>query len=246
MPPLDKKRGMGVVVQWRRLMDRASMPAPPQMSVAEEIARESLKLVLEDCVVVERNARPAFLTNPDTGHPLELDFYLPDCWIGIEIQGQHHYDDMAQMRRDDTKRQLMARAGLFLIELSTFQIDPGTLNRALYRGFMQMGVPLHFLRPFSDSWLEFKKKRCIPYRKGILARYGKSEATTSPQTMLHAARATAARDEILRASWVTFNIHGVSLRGQLLRPIGKKSFVVRPFGTTKELFLKRKDFEPIR
>lgn len=64
------------------------------------------------------NYRPDWLCNPETGRNLELDFFMPDLNVGIEVQGKQHYeftpifhsteaDFQAQLRRDQWKRQAL-------------------------------------------------------------------------------------------------------------------------------------------
>lgn len=201
--------------------------------------------MLREGIVVERNVRPDFLTNPETGYPLELDFYIPSLKIGIEVQGQHHYTDPRQVHRDEVKRALMDSAGQYLIELSICQLAPGLISKKIYGGLMEHGLPLYHLNPFSTSWLEFDKNRVRPYRNGIIATYGRSEATMPPHGVRSKAAKELACSLIADLSIVLFKNRGNWCRGRLLRRQNKRSFVVRPFGTSKELFIRRQDIRPI-
>ena len=70
--------------------------------------------------------RPSWLTNPDTNRPLELDIYLPERNVAIEVQGLQHYQPLdffggqesfdALQERDDLKRKLCAENNVRLIE----------------------------------------------------------------------------------------------------------------------------------
>lgn len=65
----------------------------PTMPTSElqESTKKHLQLLLRGFHFVE-NYRPQWLTNPQTGYPLELDFWLPDAEIGIEVQGIQHLE----------------------------------------------------------------------------------------------------------------------------------------------------------
>ena len=78
-------------------------------------------------IEVWQNRRPDWLIGSH-GERLELDFYLPQLAIAIEIQGQQHavytphfhdsYEDYkSQVRRDKDKRQVCEKAGIMLLEI---------------------------------------------------------------------------------------------------------------------------------
>lgn len=92
----------------------------------------------EECLRVVRKIFPHefkvqqrydFMRNPETGRCLELDISeLTVLRLAIEYNGRQHYfftkrfhntieDFHAQLRRDETKRQLCAEHGLYLIEV---------------------------------------------------------------------------------------------------------------------------------
>ena len=83
--------------------------------------------------VVERNVQPSWLDG------LELDIWIPACRIGIEYQGEQHFQSIGhwggdkklieQQARDDRKRQICAKEGITLIEFFYFE----TLNESLVR-----------------------------------------------------------------------------------------------------------------
>ena len=67
-----------------------------------------------------------WLTNPKTGYPLELDFYLPELKIAFEVQGLQHYEPVEYFggvenfkkvqNRDIIKRTLCESEGVILHE----------------------------------------------------------------------------------------------------------------------------------
>lgn len=70
-----------------------------------------------------------FLINPKTGKRLEIDLYDPIYKIGVEYNGPHHYefpndyhrtqeDFYDQLYRDDIKRKLCDKHGIYLIPVS--------------------------------------------------------------------------------------------------------------------------------
>lgn len=66
-----------------------------------------------------QNYRPEWLTNKTTGKPLELDFYIPDLEIAVEVQGRQHveftpffhaeYRDFLRRKRYDTEKSRMCK-----------------------------------------------------------------------------------------------------------------------------------------
>lgn len=75
---------------------------------------------------VQRNVRPRWLRNPETGRNLELDMYCPDLRLACEYNGSQHYheselhrpgsdDFRRQQRRDRLKKRLCERHGVRLI-----------------------------------------------------------------------------------------------------------------------------------
>lgn len=105
--------------------------APVSTSKLQEEVKERLRLLLSELEVVE-NFRPVWLTNPETGKKMELDFWLPSAKIGIEVQGRQHYEFNpffhgtrdnfeAQLRRDEVKKSLCAQLGVHLYEINNFR-----------------------------------------------------------------------------------------------------------------------------
>ena len=77
-------------------------------------------------LAVQRNVRPRWLRNPETGRNLELDMYCPDLRLACEYNGSQHYheselhrpgsdDFRRQQRRDRLKKRLCERHGVRLI-----------------------------------------------------------------------------------------------------------------------------------
>ena len=73
-------------------------------------------------------ARPDFLNNPVTGYNLEIDCYNEELKLGVEYQGEQHYnfnpywhasraEFKNQKYRDELKRIYAARAGVLLLEI---------------------------------------------------------------------------------------------------------------------------------
>lgn len=73
-------------------------------------------------------ARPDFLRNPITGNNLEIDCYNPTLKLGVEYNGQQHYNYTSffhrnveastnQKYRDELKRRMCRENGINLIEV---------------------------------------------------------------------------------------------------------------------------------
>lgn len=97
------------------------------MSKLQEETKQQLRITLSGTNFIE-NYRPDWLSNPNTGQNLELDFYFPDAKIGIEVQGEQHYsftpafhktqdDFYRQLERDKIKRELCNKNGIKLYEI---------------------------------------------------------------------------------------------------------------------------------
>ena len=90
---------------------------------------------------VQENVRPDWLINPKTGRRLELDLYLDNVKIAIEVQGgQHthyvpwmHASEAAfesQQERDDFKRAICKQRGVFLYEVYKVEDIEGFIEAA--------------------------------------------------------------------------------------------------------------------
>jgi len=80
---------------------------------------------------IQVNYRPSWLRNPDTGHNLELDFYINKEKLAFEVQGYHHYTNYGQMKRDALKRELCKSRGVELKEVKTDKRDFHALRLSL-------------------------------------------------------------------------------------------------------------------
>jgi hypothetical protein len=209
------------------------------MSFAETIARKALQLVLAPSVVVKENARPDCLKNPQTGRNLELDFYLPDFKIGIEVQGQHHYEDENQVARDRLKRKLAAAVGIYIIEISIFQVTPTVLRNKLEGASKEQGLRIG-LNDFHPSWLVFKKEVVDPYRDVIRSTYGSSaECQQAPAVIARIALKKEMLHKLKSALYVVVEHKGERLRAKALEVVGD-SLKVRLLGSSELLYFKLK------
>ncbi len=89
---------------------------------------KKLKRLLDEELPAEKfidNYRPAWLTNPATGAPLELDRYYPNLKIGVEYNGQQHRRKKgeAQWERDKLKKHLCARHGVIRLVFYWDELD---------------------------------------------------------------------------------------------------------------------------
>jgi hypothetical protein len=91
-----------------------------------------------------RKCRPKWLLNPETGRSLELDIYIPEFKMAIEIQGAQHFRPLKffggesafieQQKRDNLKRKLCAENNVCLIEYDLRQgRDHHTIKQFLQR-----------------------------------------------------------------------------------------------------------------
>lgn len=77
------------------------------------------------------NTRPLFMTNPDTGLPLELDVHLEDFRIAFEFQGDHHYTSISQMVRDKHKFNLCNKKNVVLVPVNVGQLSHADLSTVI-------------------------------------------------------------------------------------------------------------------
>lgn len=96
-------------------------------SKIQRATRERVLLLLKGFDLIE-NHRPDWLRNPKTGRRLEIDLYLPEVKVGIEVQGEQHFrfipglhstqaDFEAQQERDRVKKVICQQQGVFLYEV---------------------------------------------------------------------------------------------------------------------------------
>jgi hypothetical protein len=102
-----------------------SIPGGDTASHAENCFREALEQALGYAMP---KVRPAWLCNPKTGCPMELDFFDADRSIAIEYDGPHHYEYPNkyhktkqefhnQQERDKNKERLCKDHGICLIRV---------------------------------------------------------------------------------------------------------------------------------
>jgi len=100
-------------------------------SKLQEATKDRLRILL-DGFNSHENYRPDWLTYPETGRRLELDFYMPDVKVGIEVQGAQHdrytpffhaseAEFEGQQRRDAFKRTTCQKHGVFLYEVRAIE-----------------------------------------------------------------------------------------------------------------------------
>lgn len=101
-------------------------------SSGEKMSCEALRELTNKEVI--ENYRPDFLKNPNTNRNLELDCYCPSEEIGIEFQGNQHYqypnnfhktfkDFEKQIERDKIKLNLCKENSIHLIHIPYTLVD---------------------------------------------------------------------------------------------------------------------------
>jgi hypothetical protein len=104
--------------------------------------REALQIILRKPFL---KVRPAFLTNPATNRPLELDAYNEKLKLAAEFQGVQHYEFPnpfhntraqfeAQQQRDTLKVRLCAEHGVRLL------VVPHTVARDDIHAFLKLAL----------------------------------------------------------------------------------------------------------
>ncbi len=91
-------------------------------SFVEDLIFRDLKQVYNDGINIERNKRPDNLRS-DKDKPLELDIFLPEIGIAIEVQGPQHfksiYGDNRRLKDNDkVKKEWCEKNGIKLIWVS--------------------------------------------------------------------------------------------------------------------------------
>ncbi len=96
----------------------------PKTSKGEDILGEVIEDILQK--EIQRNVRPSFLRNPESGKSLELDCYIPEYKLAVEYNGIQHYkfpsayhktekEFYDQLYRDRLKKKLCDEQGVYLI-----------------------------------------------------------------------------------------------------------------------------------
>ena len=153
------------------------------MSYAEDLFELSLKLSLRDNVVYIKNYRPDLLKN-ETGYNLEYDFYIPSLKIAFEIQGQHHYDDNYQIKKDDLKHVLSKNNNIILFCLSIFQLSPDCVRKKLLNYSFKISKDFN-LKPFNKIKCDYVRGLVKKYKENSINTYGDSLCQKSPQSLIH-------------------------------------------------------------
>ncbi|MGL5719065.1 MAG: hypothetical protein ACRCX2_39050 [Paraclostridium sp.] len=116
-----------------------------------------LRMYVKRCFPKQKqlfNFREAGIINPNTGHSLEIDIYLPDIKVGFEFNGRQHRTDESQRERDKIKRKKCKELGIYLIEVWT-----GTFDKDLFEVFRK-NIPetIEIKKPKSDFLIWFKNQ----------------------------------------------------------------------------------------
>ena len=177
------------------------------------------------------------MKNPITGKNLELDFYLPEFNVGLEIQGPHHYYDEYQKIKDQIKLDLCKKNNTYLFALSVFQISPYILRNR----FSTIPVLRKKIKRYSPSWKRIGKIK-NSYKEKALKKYGKSDCQISP--VVHKIR-NARKYSIWLEQYksgkniATFTYKNFTLIGKIVDIQGRK-FVIIPRNGNKKLSVREK------
>lgn len=92
------------------------VPAPVMQKKTQSSKREeACRLIFEEIfgAKFESTRRLSWLTNPETGHRLELDGYNKDLGIAFEFNGVQHYEYPNHLHRDETEFIAQKRRDIF-------------------------------------------------------------------------------------------------------------------------------------
>lgn len=101
---------------------RSKGELPNGLSGTEKIALKFIEEIFPNKIIRTRDRNT--IKNPRTNAYLELDFYLPEINLAIELNGITHYKPiygqdkfLRQQRNDELKRKLCKKQGITLIEI---------------------------------------------------------------------------------------------------------------------------------
>ncbi len=202
------------------------------MSYSEILCGKSLNLVLYENVKIIRNYRPDWLNNPITKRNLEIDFFLPDFNLGIEIQGEHHYDDSEQIFRDKLKSSILKSKNIHLIKLSILQTDPPKIWK-----IMCSYLPRQYIRPFNQKWCHFPEFKL--YKQKIKESYLSSQSIISPIIHRRKENKSKISKEIMLKSSYNYKLRGKIVKIIPLEPLFQYKFKCRVAGSNEILTVKQ-------
>jgi hypothetical protein len=214
------------------------------MSYSEKLCEKSLRLIFEKEVKIYKNYRPDWLKNIKTGKNLELDFYLPQFQVAIEIQGPHHYDNFDQVEKDKIKESILNLNGIKIIKLSIFQISPTILRRKILNYTNFSWDPL-LIKKYDKNWNSLPEiKR---YKQKILEIYGRSKCTKSPYVNEDKEKRDFYYNGLDKKIMFNveynykFNNSGIIKKITPVEIISRKNIKCRILGSSNFIFVRKKD-----
>lgn len=125
------------------------------------------------------NWKPPWL-KASTGRRFELDCYYPELRVGFEFQGEQHFQDEKQIRRDKYKWQLCKEQDIEVILIDTSDLHSGSLRHRVNRATraFRMSLPAQdrkqFKNPPDTDKLKELNQEAKQYRRFIRRQYPNS------------------------------------------------------------------------